>query len=85
VIGESRSPIWRKSPASGTSGCVEIAFVGDDVLVRDSKDVEGPHLKFSQAEWSVFIEAVRAGAFSIPHARPDDESAEISKRAQENA
>jgi Domain of unknown function (DUF397) len=61
VADESCAPVWRKSPSSGTSGCVEVAFVGSTVLIRDSKDKSGPHLTFSKREWSNFVEAVQAG------------------------
>ncbi|MEU4243203.1 DUF397 domain-containing protein [Actinoplanes sp. NPDC026619] len=55
---------WRKSTRSGAAGhCVEVADVPAAVLVRDSKDVEGPVLSFAAAQWSGFIAGVRAGEF----------------------
>jgi hypothetical protein len=54
---------WRKSTLSYTNGCVEVAFVDDRVLVRDSKDRNGPVLIFTPFEWKAFLGGVRAGEF----------------------
>jgi hypothetical protein len=54
---------WVKSSYSGGSGgnCVEIATLPDgDRAVRDSKDPEGPVLRFTADEWRVFIRSVKA-------------------------
>ena len=49
---------WKKSSYSGYNGdCVEVATVSD-VLVRDSKDPEGPRLSFAPAEWRAFLASV---------------------------
>lgn len=54
---------WRKSSATGNE-CVEVAFVeGDEILVRNSKDRDGPRLRFTRAEWAAFVTGVRAGEF----------------------
>ncbi|HEY9475347.1 MAG TPA: DUF397 domain-containing protein [Mycobacteriales bacterium] len=53
---------WRKSSYSGTaSDCVEVAFAGDEVATRDSKDPTGPALVFTRAEWAAFLTALRTG------------------------
>ena len=54
---------WRKSTYSGANGCVEVAFVDDQVGVRDSKDREGPVLVFTAREWEAFLAAAREGQF----------------------
>lgn len=54
---------WRKSLMSGTSNCVEVAFVGRSVLVRHSKDPGGATLTFTLGEWSAFVAGVRNGEF----------------------
>jgi hypothetical protein len=58
------SPLeWRKSRRSGATGCVEVAFVEDGVVVRDSKAPDGPVLRFTAREWEAFVGAVRGGEF----------------------
>jgi hypothetical protein len=52
--------MWRKSTASVTGECVEVAFDGQRILVRDSKDRSGPVLAFSSHDWSRFLIALRA-------------------------
>ncbi len=55
---------WRKSTRSASAGeCVEIAADGRDVAVRDSKDPDGPVLRFTGDSWRRFIGSVRDGAF----------------------
>ena len=46
---------WRKSKASNTGSCVEVAVVGGSVLVRDSADSSGPMLELPPAAWSAFL------------------------------
>jgi hypothetical protein len=44
---------WRKATRSGSNAdCVEVA---DGVMVRDSKDPDGPVLAFSPAAWQAFL------------------------------
>jgi hypothetical protein len=56
---------WFKSSRSGGSGgnCVEVAFVGDTIAVRDSKDPGGPALVLTEAEWEAFIAGVKTSEF----------------------
>ena len=56
---------WIKSSLSYAAGnCVEVASLPDDeVGVRDSKNTEGPVLRFTPAEWHAFIGGVRNGEF----------------------
>ncbi|MEV0271658.1 DUF397 domain-containing protein [Hamadaea sp. NPDC050747] len=54
---------WRRSARCGDSACVEVAVLDDEVLVRDSKDPQGPVLRFSRAEWLAFLAGVREGEF----------------------
>jgi hypothetical protein len=57
---------WRKSSHSGGNGgdCVEVGAPAgvDQVLVRDTKDRQGPVLAFSPQGWRRFAERVKAGA-----------------------
>jgi hypothetical protein len=57
---------WRKSSYSGTNGaCVEVAADSRVwVLVRDTKDREGPVLAFGPGTWRQFAGQVKAGPLS---------------------
>lgn len=73
--------MWRKSSYSGAYDCVEVGFtrssycgngaacvevaVSDGVLVRDSKDPDGPVLSFDAGEWSAFLAGCKAGEFDL--------------------
>lgn len=58
---------WRRSRFSTGSDatCVEVAVHGGAVAVRDSKDPDGPVLRFTSAEWRVFLHGVREGEFDL--------------------
>ena len=61
---------WRKSTASAATGnCVEVAFVKDSVLLRNSQATSGPFLSFSYSEWAAFLAGVHSGEFDPPVAR----------------
>ncbi|HEY6277560.1 MAG TPA: DUF397 domain-containing protein [Streptosporangiaceae bacterium] len=56
---------WRKSRHSGAHGhCVEVAVTSErGLLVRDSKDPDGPVLALTPAQWRAFIAGLRGGAY----------------------
>ena len=56
---------WIKSSASNGNGtCVEAASVKEgEILVRNSRDPEGPVLSFTKAEWVAFLAGAKAGEF----------------------
>lgn len=58
---------WRKSSRSGpySDNCVEVAFVGGAIAVRDSKDPRGGALVFSPAEWDAFVAGTKGGEFDL--------------------
>ena len=60
--------VWVKSTHSGPhdDNCVEVAGAeSGEILVRDSKDREGPVLRFTPDEWVAFIDGVKNGEFNL--------------------
>ena len=58
---------WFKSTRSGPycDNCVEVAFVGDGIAVRDSKNPTGPALLFTTDEWDAFVGGAKNGEFDL--------------------
>jgi hypothetical protein len=58
-------PHWIKSSLSLSNGnCVEVASLpGGQIGVRDSKDPEGPVLRFTSDEWRAFLGGAHNGEF----------------------
>ena len=56
---------WVKSSLSFSNGnCVEVAALpGGGVGVRNSRDMDGQVLRFTQAEWQAFLGGARLGEF----------------------
>ncbi|WP_416900806.1 DUF397 domain-containing protein [Micromonospora echinospora] len=56
---------WRTSSRSGGNGaCLEARYADDTTQIRDSRDRQGPVLVFGPAQWTRFIEGVKASAFA---------------------
>jgi hypothetical protein len=58
------SATWRKSSYSGSGGgdCAEVACMPGAVLVRDSKDPDGPYLAIDPRAWQEFAAQVKTDA-----------------------
>lgn len=56
---------WRKSSRSGgeSGNCVEVDHASSYFAVRDSKNANGPVLKFCRQQGAAFIAAAKAGRF----------------------
>jgi hypothetical protein len=56
---------WIKSSLSFANGnCVEIATLPDGMIgIRNSKDSQGPVLRFTPGEWNAFLGGVLRGEF----------------------
>lgn len=54
--------VWKRSTRCDTGSCVEVAVVGDQVQVRDSKrDNESPVIGYTREQWSHLLDVVKAG------------------------
>ncbi|ADP78725.1 DUF397 domain-containing protein [Pseudofrankia inefficax] len=65
--GAGANPLlaWRKSSASGSGGCVEVAATASEIFIRDSKNRSGAVLRFTNVEWLAFLAGVRGGEFDL--------------------
>lgn len=54
---------WRMSSFTDGMNCVEVAKIGDNVALRDSKDPAGPVLHFTRGEMLAFLRGAKAGEF----------------------
>ncbi|GLW11982.1 hypothetical protein Misp01_71100 [Microtetraspora sp. NBRC 13810] len=64
--GDPPELIWRKSSASTTGECVEVAFGPESAYVRDSNSPDEAVLEFSRSDWVAFVVGVRRGEFDWP-------------------
>jgi hypothetical protein len=57
-------PNWRKSTYSTNSqDCIELAAMGDEILLRDSKNPDQDHFTFTRSELAAFVAGAKAGEF----------------------
>jgi hypothetical protein len=57
---------WRKSKYStGNGECVETSYGQGDITVRDSKQPDGPRLRYPEFAWSSFLAATKLGNFDV--------------------
>ena len=58
---------WFRSTRGGpdSDSYVEVAFVGEAIAVRDSRNADGPALIFTAAEWDAFVGGAKDGEFDL--------------------
>lgn len=57
---ELAGSLWRKSSRSGSdTNCVEVTVLPGAVAVRDSKDPDGPILRFPSEAWQALVAGIR--------------------------
>ncbi|MGN9913301.1 DUF397 domain-containing protein [Phytohabitans sp. LJ34] len=56
---------WRTSSRSQNTNCVEVGETETAVVMRDSKDREGPMLVFARERWTDFVASAKAGEFDL--------------------
>lgn len=50
---------WNTSSHCQHGDCVEVGHGEDQVLMRDSKDPDGPVLRFTRNQWQEFIQFLK--------------------------
>jgi len=65
-VHRQEAPQWRTSSYTNNGGaCVEVADnLSCVVLVRDTKDRQGPVLTFAPEQWRSFVAGIRSGKLS---------------------
>lgn len=58
---EETTTEWQRSSYCGDNACIEVATLGAQVLMRDSKNPQQPHLSFSSDDWNTFLDRVASG------------------------
>jgi hypothetical protein len=59
---------WRKARRSANNGaCVEVAPADGQVFIRDSKDLNGPVMRYPEYTWRVFLANVKIDQFDPKH------------------
>lgn len=59
---------WRTARRSaGNGACVEVAPVAGAILIRDSKDQDGPVVHYPHNSWRTFLGAAKRGRFDSEH------------------
>lgn len=61
--GLRSEPVWHKGLPCESGACVEVAAVGDAVMVRGTANPGGVSVTLSRDEWHNFLTGVKAGAF----------------------
>ena len=57
---------WRKARRSANNGaCVEVAPVNGQIVIRDSKDQDGPVIRYSASSWHTFLGGAKKGQFDL--------------------
>jgi hypothetical protein len=62
-VNDIDPPKWVRSQSCSGGQCVEVARVDGKYLIRDSKRREVAPLSFTAAEWTAFVQGVKAGEF----------------------
>jgi hypothetical protein len=55
---------WRTALSCVLNGaCIQVAPAGEYILIGDSKNVSGPVVSYTRAEWNAFVDGIRLGDF----------------------
>lgn len=54
---------WATTSHCTAGNCIEVSNQTHQVLVRDSKNPNGPHLSFTPTQWNTFTRRIKDGQF----------------------
>jgi hypothetical protein len=54
---------WYKAGRSGSDNCVEVAAIDGMIVIRNSREPDGPTLEYTRDEWRAFVDGARDGDF----------------------
>lgn len=52
---------WSRSSQCDAGACVEIAQLGESIMLRNSRHPEGPVLTVAKSRWTVFVARMKDG------------------------
>ena len=58
------TPLWIKSSLCDSANCVEVAEIGDEIMIRDSKS-PAIVLQVSKQDWNAFAAGIARGDFTF--------------------
>ena len=54
---------WRIARSCNGGTCVRVAPSGKMIILGDSKNPDGPVLRYTRSEWDIFIAGIKHGYF----------------------
>jgi len=64
-LDPARAVFLKSSRSEGANGCVEVAVLDCQHLIRDSKNPDGIRLVFTAAEWAAFATRLKRGEYAL--------------------
>ena len=56
---------WTRSSYCADTTCIEVAVSGEQVWLRDGKNVAAPAIEFSLDEWDIFIDSISSVIYTF--------------------
>ena len=56
-------PEWRRPANCARNACIEVAALGDEILIRNSKSPGDPAQRYTREEFANFVAAAKDGQY----------------------
>jgi hypothetical protein len=56
---------WKSSYSSDSDNCVEVRVIPGGIVLRNSKDPDGPRVTYTEEEWDAFLKGAADGEFNL--------------------